>query len=322
MKDERLKMNMKKIMMVVTMLYMCIAADARIPDFPDYIDGQGLLYKEFRDDRTNEDIPGHKGEVQLWGFEDRDDKVVEKFEKLKVLRVPAVVKARRIDGQKTETLRVTAIDGHAFRGMPNLEEIFLPEGITYINPFALGDIPAKIIHIPASMKKLYMSSFKSYNSKWEKVLIAKNHPTHCDVNGVVYTKDKKTLCVCPKQHREKVIIPATVREIADEAFEEAANIKTITLPNGVVKVGKSAFYDSNIESITLPATLKEMGKNSLNCCKQLKTIRCKAATPPAVAEDHLWGLQLDTLTVYIPKGSTELYRQADWWKNIKNYVEE
>ena len=311
---------MKKILMLTSVM-LCMAAEARIPDFPDYRDDQGFLYKRFRSDVTNKEIEGHDGEVQFWGIDDRDPKFEEKFKNLKVLKVPAVMKAQTDDG-KVITRRVTAIDGHAFSGMPNLEEIIVPEGITYINPFAISGTKAKRISLPSTIKPLYYDSFNFFQSKWEKITISPKHPTYCDINGIIYTKDKKKLCVCPVQYQGKVVMPPTLTEVEKEAFEDAANIKSLILPKGVVTIGKSAFYKSSIESIILPETLKTIGENALNYCKNLKTIRCRAATPPKVGEDNLWGLHLDTLTVYIPKGSIGEYQKADWWKHIKNFVEE
>ena len=316
-------MHMKKIWMLLCLLAVSLSADARVPDFPDFVDAQGLLYKMYRDDISGNELPGHEGEVKFWGIDDRYGDVAERFKAVKVFTVPATMKGDMVGGTgKDITMRVTAIDGNAFSGMPNLEEVIVSEGITYINPFALNSKTLKIIRIPSTVKNLYFSNFNFFQAAWEKVIIAKNHPTLCDIDGVVYNKEKTVLHVCPIRHRGKITIPATVTTIDDNAFEDVATIGTITLPNGVVAIGKDAFYKSSITSLTLPATLKKMGKNALNYCKELKTIRCKASTPPTVEEDHLWGLKLEELTVYIPKGSLKTYQKADWWKHITNFVEE
>lgn len=314
---------MKKLLMLVSLAAVCLSADARVPDFPDFVDAQGLLFKMFRDDISGHQLPGHDDEVKFWGVNTRDDEVAKRFETVKVFKVPAMMKADMYGGtDKDITMRVTAIDGNAFGGMPNLEEVIVSEGITYINPFALNSKKMKVIHIPSTLKTLYFNNFNFFQAVWEKVIIAKNHPTLCDIDGVVYNKTKTVLHVCPIRHQGKLIFPATLTTIDDNAFEDVTTICKIVLPNGVVKMGKDAFYKSSITSLTIPATLKEMGKNSLNYCQQLKTIRCKATTPPKVEDDELWGLKLEELTVYIPKGSLKKYQKADWWKHITNFVEE
>ena len=156
---------MKKIWMLLCLLAVSLSADARVPDFPDFIDAQGLLYKMYRDDISGNELPGHEGEVKFWGIDDRHGDVAERFKAVKVFTVPATMKGDMVGGTgKDITMRVTAIDGNAFSGMPNLEEVIVSEGITYINPFALNSKTLKVIHIPSTVKNLYFSNFNFFYS--------------------------------------------------------------------------------------------------------------------------------------------------------------
>ena len=318
---------MKKLLILYFALIAVATADARVPDHPDYTDENGYQYKHFRDKISGHLIQGREQEVLFWGVDDRYGELKDKWAAVKKFTVPVKMVVKNKTG-KTITLPVTAVDGHAFNNLPNLEEIVLPEGITYVNPFALSDTKAKRINIPASWKE-NIYNFGGYKSQWEYISVAKNHPTRCSINGLIYNKNKTILYAFPRCRKGEVILPATLKEIDDDVFEDAEYVTKITLPEGVVKVGKNAFYQCAAETIILPSTLKTIGINALNYCKKLKSLRCMAKIPPTVLmreneKDYmeLWGIKLETLIVYIPKGSLKQYKKATWWRKVKNYVEQ
>ena len=313
--------------MLLTALFTVCLSHARVPDYPDYTDANGYQYKHFRNEISGHMIEGREHEVQFWGVDDRYGELKDKWAAVKKFTVPTKMVVKGEDG-KIITFPVTAVDGHAFNNMPNLEEIIIPEGITYVNPFALSDTKAKRINIPASWKNS-IYNFQGYKCQWEYISVAKNHPTRCSINGVVYSKDKTVLYTFPRCRKGEVTLPATLKKIDERVFEDAEFVTKITVPEGVTEVEDGAFYQCGAETILLPSTLKKMGINALNCCKKLTTLRCKAVSPPKmeVRESdmrmmELWGLNLDTLTVYIPKGSLEKYQKAVWWRKITNFVEE
>ncbi|MBR5687828.1 MAG: leucine-rich repeat domain-containing protein [Prevotella sp.] len=257
----------------------CLLLFARIPDIPDFSDDNGWMYKFYRDDINGHRLEGHDDEVIFWGLSDRDPEGNKRFENLKVLRIPATVRPSKNDHTgivffegEPPLFRVTGVSSHAFNDFPALEEIVLPEGIVDIDPFAMSGIPAKRINIPASMKHVYPGLFRGYDDKWEAVTVAKSNPRYSSRDGLLYSKQQDTLWVCPQAHRGDVTLPATVKVVYEDAFNRATNIGRVTLPEGVVSIGKSAFYDSSITQVNIPGSLKTLPKNVLGQCKQLKQV--------------------------------------------------
>ena len=246
---------------------------ARVPDYPDFCDAKGLYYKFYRDDVSGHLLDGHDGEVVFWGLFDRDPQ--ESFTKLKKLVVPAKVKpARNMGGdyEDPKTYRVTAIGDHAFQGMPALEEIVLPEGITRISPFAMSNIPAKRINIPASMRHVYTGLFVGYDDKWEAVTVSPNHKRYSAVNGLLYSKKKDTLWVCPQAHPGAVTLPATVKVVNEKAFADSKKVTQVQLPAGLQKLGDKVFNSSSITKVNIPGGVKVLPVSTFAFCKNLSQV--------------------------------------------------
>ena len=77
---------------------------------------------------------------------------------------------------------------------------------------------------------------------------------------------------------KKISIPAKyngkdVTEISDDAFNGAKNLKTVTIPDTVKKIGASAFEGcAALESVTIPDSVVSLGRNAFAYCAALKSV--------------------------------------------------
>ncbi|SFB88042.1 leucine-rich repeat domain-containing protein [Ruminococcus albus] len=70
-----------------------------------------------------------------------------------------------------------------------------------------------------------------------------------------------------------VVIPGSVTEIKESAFEGCISLESITLPQKLKYIGKSAFFDcENIKSIVIPDSVKEIGFWAFSYCLSLESI--------------------------------------------------
>ena len=60
--------------------------------------------------------------------------------------------------------------------------------------------------------------------------------------------------------------------IGDYVFHEDNDIEVVTIPNGVTRIGNSAFLDSSIHQVNLPEGLLEIGEEAFSHCSNLKTV--------------------------------------------------
>lgn len=108
------------------------------------------------------------------------------------------------------------------------------------------------------------------------------HPNFEEIDGVVYTKDKKTLVACSmsKKHVkvldgtevisinaftqckiEEVIFPASLKIIDEMAFTDCEMLKSVKFGNGLKAIGRSAFaWCRSLKHVALPSSLEHISR--------------------------------------------------------------
>ena len=102
-----------------------------------------------------------------------------------------------------------------------------------------------------------------------------------------YPLDNGTLAVAVGNAAllSEIVIPSTyqgvpVTQIKEAGFEEATNLKKITIPKSVTNIGKSAFFGcSSLEQIVIPDSVTTIGSDVFYDCSLL-TIYCEVAIKP------------------------------------------
>ena len=128
-------------------------------------------------------------------------------------------------------------------------------------------------------------------------------PSTVTINGKVYTvtaiADNAFLNV---KDIKSVTIPATVKTIGKNAFKGCSNLeKVIISKNAVLKtIGNSAFEGcSKLKKITITAKVKKIGARAFYNCKSLKTVTFKGNTT-TIGSKAFKGIS-DKTTVKTPK---------------------
>lgn len=80
-------------------------------------------------------------------------------------------------------------------------------------------------------------------------------------------------CFC-KARIEEVLLPETLREVGDNAFQNCASLKHVTFAPGsrLEKIGSGCFYNAAIESVTIPKGVREIPKFAFWQCERLKEV--------------------------------------------------
>ena len=143
-----------------------------------------------------------------------------------------------------------------------------------------------------------------------------------------------------------VTLPNGLKRIGDRVFHTCTNLTTLNLPSSLESIGFSSLQRIKVRSmvvpenitaldgyflagcpeltsVELPSTLTEIYQDSFSYDPKLKTVTCKAATPPVITAGHyvFAGTPIASATLRVPAGSKALYQAAEGWKDFGTIVE-
>lgn len=159
------------------------------------------------------------------------------------------------------------------------------------------------VYIGKEVKELRGESFVNLRAL-KQFIVDEQNENFCAVDGVLYTKDMKTLLCCPKAYEgkaefkvpatvevisrsalsdckfEKILLPEGLKRIEPMAFLKAENLKEInsykgetvyaSLPEGLEFIGLDAFnYASGLTYLYIPSSIKEIGAYSFCYCAKV-----------------------------------------------------
>ena len=169
---------------------------------------------------------------------------------------------------------VTSIGNFAFSDCTSLTNITIPNSVTSIGDYAFYGCENLInITIPNSVTSIGNFAFCICTSLTS-INVDSNNEKYMSDNGVLYTKDKKTLIQYPskKEKTEYIILQGTT-SIENYAFHYCTNLTNITIPNSVTSIGDDAFYIcTNLINITIPNSVTSIGYRAFYLCKSLTNI--------------------------------------------------
>lgn len=157
---------------------------------------------------------------------------------------------------------LTTIEEEAFSNC-NFKELLLPSHLEKIGENAFTCNAFENVIIPASVKEIGVSPFGS-NGHLKSINVDKNNLNYVSIDGVLFSKDMKTLVEYPIGKKDNFyIVPEGVETIADEAFFSADDyLEIIRMPESLLSIGKSAFNFCDA-TIHLPSGVQSIGVRAL-----------------------------------------------------------
>lgn len=185
-------------------------------------------------------------------------------------------------------------DGLVVTGVPDnltVPEIVIPDEyedkkVTGIADFAAVNLEnVTKITIGKNVSEIGLWALEN-NKKLTAIEVSDENEYFCDVDGVLFTKDMKTLLFYPASRDVKeeksadgaVIksiayeIPDGVETIRTKAFYKCSDIRKITLPDTIKVIEEKAFFRCSFSEIVLPEGLTCIGKDAFSYCTGLTEI--------------------------------------------------
>lgn len=166
---------------------------------------------------------------------------------------------------------VTEIRASAFSGRPTLTSLVLPEGITLPPFYGLSPMPAlRELSIPSSIEAMDQDFRQFENLRF-----------NCYQNGNYVGNEKDPyLCFAGPTGPcgESFTLHPDTKVISAFAFNEARELKRLTVPNGVRYIGREAFRKCvSLTEVVLPESLTRFGFAVFQRCTALKNVTLPSA---------------------------------------------
>lgn len=107
-----------------------------------------------------------------------------------------------------------------------------------------------------------------------------------------------------------LVIPNGTEKVRSHGFNGYQTLLSVTIPEGLVSIGKQAFQGCGLTVLELPSTITSIGDYAFNNCSSLTSITCLSTVPPAL-EDY--GHSFDNTNdcpIYVPEDSVDTYKTA------------
>ena len=203
---------------------------------------------------------------------------------------------------------VTIIGWGAFRGCSSLTSIKIPDSVTSIGGYAFVGCSITSITIPNSVTSIGDEAFDNCSSL-ESINVSDNNKYYCDINGVLFNKDKTEIIKYPiKKEGTAYQIPNSVTSIVDYAFYSCSSLTSITIPNSVTSIGDRVFYYcDSLTNITIPNSVTSIGNEAFYNCDSLTSITIlKGVT--SIGDGAFVGCSITSIT--IPNSVTSIGNEA------------
>lgn len=135
------------------------------------------------------------------------------------------------------------------------------------------------ILIQASVTNIGASAFAGCNSL-KAIKVDERNPAYSSADGVLFNKKQTVLIQCPGGKAGDYVIPESVTEIGDTAFQSCARMTAVSIPGSVTNIARYAFrYCNGLTSVTIPNSVNRIENDAFASCSNLKEVHFTGNAP-------------------------------------------
>lgn len=193
-----------------------------------------------------------------------------------------------------------------------LEHIEIPESVEVLGMYTLSGCPKiKEFYIPKNVRNIH-GGLLAGNKLIKEITVSEENQHFVSIDGVVYTRDLKTLVAYPcgsgrkvykvlegteelgmgafmESDIEEIILPESLKSIGEECFFLCLKLRQLIMPDSVTKLGCSSFaYCHFLENLHLSTSLEAIESQTFNGCVSLKRLDVPGSVKTIDASAIAW----------------------------------
>ena len=200
---------------------------------------------------------------------------------------------------------VTSIGYEAFYFCSGLTSITIPNSVTIIYPHAFYNCTSLTsVIIPNSVTVIGAQAFRGCAN-----LTSVNIPNSVIVIGAQAFRECANLT--------SVNIPNSVANMGFEAFFLCVSLISVDISNSLTFILSNTFsYCYSLTSVNIPNSVISIGFEAFASCTSLTCVTVNWSTPVAITDTIFDGVDLSTVVLNVPNGTTSLYEATSFWTDF------
>ena len=175
------------------------------------------------------------------------------------------------------------------------------------------------LNLPSNVYDIYGSAVNGC-SNLKTITVSTLNKHLCDVNGIVYSKDKTELVRCPPGHNTTIFnhssFPSTLKKIGLRAFATCKKIQRIHIPYGVKTIEMCFQECTGLTTLQIPSSATDFGYAMWGDIPNLTYFYYNFSTPPSGMPVGPYS-SAPRITLYVPDEAIEAYKKATYWSTWK-----
>lgn len=215
-------------------------------------------------------------------------------------------------------VKVTAIGNRVFARNNLLSSVTIPEGIESIGEEAFLFCKISNVDLPTTLKRIGKYAFAATDIESIKIpasVTSIETPFICNCTNLTKLEVQEGNPIFDSRDNCNAVIETSTNTLI-------SGCKTTVIPKGVTALGDNAFRECQyLEEYTIPEWITSIGINAFMHCSGLTKLYSYIKQPFKVAPTTFENVPTNFATLYVPKGTKEIYQVAEGWNVFTNILE-
>ena len=216
--------------------------------------------------------------------------------------------------------KLRRIGESAFNGCTALSSVTLGQSVLEINDYAFKNCSALTTFNVTNNVSDFAPEAVDGCSNLATITVSSLNTHYCDVNGILYSKDKTVLKRCPPGYRTTIFnhsaFPSTLKRVDVYAFQTCEKVEKIYFPYGVKDIFNPFQGCKSLTTLQFPSTVTNFNYIPWGDLSKLTTVYLNNQTPPSGMPYGPYS-SAPRHTLYVPDEAIEAYKKATYWSTWK-----